>query len=172
MGVRPDLDAGAGQSIGHLQFVPALDRTATVATPSPMHVELPMNRPAARNYSLRKDGQSDAGAFTDSLETAAASIGTAFSGLAAGKRGLKTGLKGRKRTVLLMLDETILTELPPLSGGYGRIGEQVRVPITGQHGRRVLHGALAVQSRDVLLAVTDTWNQWTHQEFLRQIRGH
>ena len=32
--------------------------------------------------------------------------------------------------MLLMLDETIVTETPPLYSCYGPIGEQVRVPIT------------------------------------------
>ena len=30
-----------------------------------------------------------------------------------------------------MLDETIITETPPLYSCYGHVGEQVRVPITG-----------------------------------------
>jgi hypothetical protein len=34
--------------------------------------------------------------------------------MAASKRGLQTGLKARTRTALLMLDETIVTETPPL----------------------------------------------------------
>jgi hypothetical protein len=42
--------------------------------------------------------------------------------LASVNRGLKRGLKGRERTVLLMLDETIITETPPLYTGYGHIG--------------------------------------------------
>jgi hypothetical protein len=42
------------------------------------------------------------------------------------------------RTVLLMLDETIITETPPLYCCYGRIGQQVSVPITGSHKRLVL----------------------------------
>lgn len=71
-----------------------------------------------------------------------------------------------------MLDETILTETPPLYGCYGRIGEQVRVPITGSRGRRILHGALNVRSGDVLLHVTENWNQQTHQEFLARVRRH
>ena len=55
------------------------------------------------------------------------------------KRGLKRGLKDRSRTVLLMLDETIVTETPPRHSCYGPIGEQVRVPISGTHNKRVLH---------------------------------
>ena len=74
--------------------------------------------------------------------------------LAAVKRGLKRGLKGRIRTVLLMLDETIITETPPLYSCYGHIGEQVRVPITGNRSKRILHGAINVKTGDVSLLIT------------------
>ena len=33
--------------------------------------------------------------------------------------------------MILMLDETIVTETPPLYSCYGPIGEQVQVPISG-----------------------------------------
>lgn len=71
-----------------------------------------------------------------------------------------------------MLDETILTETPPLYSCYGRIGEQVRVPITGNRAKRILHGALNVWSGDTLLLITDAWVQETHQFFLSMIRSH
>jgi len=71
-----------------------------------------------------------------------------------------------------MLDETIITEMPPLYSCYGRRGEQVAVPITGNHARRVLHGALNIRSGDVLLFVTEAWDQATHQAFLTMIRAH
>ena len=51
--------------------------------------------------------------------------------MAPGERGLKRGLAERRRTVILMLDETIICETPPLYSCYGRIGKQVWVPITG-----------------------------------------
>ena len=47
-----------------------------------------------------------------------------------------------------MLDETIITETPPLYSCYGHIGEQVRVPIT------------------------EEWVNQTHQMFLSMIRSH
>jgi len=71
-----------------------------------------------------------------------------------------------------MLDETILLETPPLYSAYGRIGEQVRVPITGSHARRVLHGALNIATGAVLLFITDAWDEETHQQFLRLVRAH
>jgi DDE superfamily endonuclease len=92
--------------------------------------------------------------------------------VAAGKRGLKRGLKGRVRTVRLMLDETIITETPPLYSCYGRIGQQVCVPITGNRSKRILHGALNVGSGDVLLLITWEWVQETHQAFLEMVRAH
>jgi transposase len=92
--------------------------------------------------------------------------------MAAGKRGLKGGLATRERTVILMLDETIITETPPLYACYGRSGEQVGVPITGNHARRILHGVLNVQNGEVLLLITEDWVQETHQAFLVMIRSH
>jgi transposase len=71
-----------------------------------------------------------------------------------------------------MLDETIITETPPLYAGYGRIGEQVCVPITGTHARRVLHGVLNIRSGEILLLITEEWVQETHQAFLTMIRSH
>jgi DDE superfamily endonuclease len=92
--------------------------------------------------------------------------------VAASKRGLKRGLSERERSLLLMLDETIITETPPLYSCYGRIGAQVGIPITGSHARRILHGALNVTSGDVLLLVTRNWTQVEHQHFLNLIRAH
>jgi hypothetical protein len=71
-----------------------------------------------------------------------------------------------------MLEETILTETPPLYACYGRIGEQVFVPITGSHARRILHGALNIRSGEILLLITEDWVQETHQTFLAMIRSH
>jgi hypothetical protein len=106
------------------------------------------------------------------VETAAPSVGVAPADVATVKRGLKTGLKGRERTVLLMLDETIITETPPLYSCYGHIGEQVRVPITGNRAKRILHGAINVKSGDVALLITAEWTKETHQTFLAMIRAH
>lgn len=71
-----------------------------------------------------------------------------------------------------MLDETIITETPPLYSCYGHIGEQVRVPITGNHARRILHGAINVRSGDVALLITEAWVNETHQTFLAMVRSH
>src|SRR4029077_11477387 len=97
------------------------------------------------------------------LEAAPSSVVATPRALASIKRGLKTGLKARVRTVLLMLDETIITETPPLYNCFGHIGEQVQVPITGNRAKRVLHGAINVKSGDVALLITEEWIQETHQ---------
>ena len=76
------------------------------------------------------------------------------------------------RTVLLMLDETIITETPPLYGAYGHIGKQKRVPITGNRAKRILHGTVNVWSGDVLLLITEEWTQETHQGYLSMVRAH
>jgi hypothetical protein len=74
--------------------------------------------------------------------------------------------------VLLMLDETIVTETPPLYAAYGHRGQQVRVPITGNRAKRILHGALNVGSGDVVLLITEVWQQEEHQAFLSMVRSH
>src|SRR5579872_1181407 len=71
-----------------------------------------------------------------------------------------------------MLDETIITETPPLYSCYGRIGQQVSVPITGSHKRRILHGAINVGSGDVVLAVTKEWDQVTSRGFPSHLQTH
>jgi transposase len=71
-----------------------------------------------------------------------------------------------------MLDETIVTETPPLYSCYGRIGAQVSVPITGNRTKRILHGAINVGTGDVLLLITWEWVQETHQAFLQMVRSH
>jgi hypothetical protein len=71
-----------------------------------------------------------------------------------------------------MLDETIIPEPPPLSHWYGRRGEHVSVPVSGNHARRVLHGVINIRSGDVLLLLTDVWDQDTHHAFLTMIRAH
>jgi transposase len=70
-----------------------------------------------------------------------------------------------------MLDETIVTEMPPITYCYTRIGTQKRIPITGDHARRIVHGALNIQTGAICLLITNLWNQVTHQDFLQVIRA-
>jgi hypothetical protein len=92
--------------------------------------------------------------------------------VAAVQRGLKRGLDRKERSILLMLDETIITETPPLYSADGRIGEQIRVPITGNRAKRIVHGAINIHSGDVTLLITEEWVNETHQAFLAMIRAH
>ena len=71
-----------------------------------------------------------------------------------------------------MLDETIITETPPLRCCYGRVGEQVCIPITGNRQKRILHGVINIRSGDCLLLITKVWEEVTHQYFLEMIRAH
>jgi transposase len=71
-----------------------------------------------------------------------------------------------------MLDEVIITETPPLYHAYGWRGEQVRVPITGNRSKRILHGVININTGEVVLLITEEWNQDTHMYFLEMIRSH
>jgi hypothetical protein len=106
------------------------------------------------------------------VEATTAPTGPPPRDLAAVKRGLKRGLKGRTRTAVLMLDETIITETPPLYCCYGPIGEQVCVPITGNRAKRFLHGAINVRTGDVTLLITEQWTKEISQGFLSMVRSH
>src|SRR5205823_9427588 len=98
--------------------------------------------------------------------------GAAARHLAPVKRGLKRGLRDRARSVLLMLDETIVTETPPLYAAYGHRGQQVRVPITGNRAQRILHGALNIHSGDGLVGISEEGTPETHQGLRSLIRPH
>jgi hypothetical protein len=69
-----------------------------------------------------------------------------------------------------MLDETSIVETPPLRAGWAKVGVQAEVPITGNHARRVIHGALNVTSGHVELLITEDWTAATRQAFLDQVR--
>jgi hypothetical protein len=74
--------------------------------------------------------------------------------------------------VVLMLDETIVTETPPLYCCYGHRGSQVCIPVTGSRAKRVLHGVINIMTGEVLLLITKVWDAVTHQYFLEMIRRH
>src|SRR5262249_14557341 len=151
--------------------------------PRPTHVRLPfhrVDRPALdappeagpRRRGLPQEHRAGARSAAGPLEAPPAPAVAPAGHLAAVKRGLKRGLAGRPRTVLLMLDETIVTETPPLYSCYGHIGQQVRVPITGNRSKRVLHGAINVRTGGLALLITEEWTSETHQAFLTLVRSH
>ena len=94
-----------------------------------------------------------------SLQAPSLCFGSALTNLATGKRGLQRGLRNSKRTVILFVDETILSETPPLRAVWGRVGEQTCVPITGNRKKRVLYGVLNVKTGRILLHSAGVWNQ-------------
>lgn len=70
-----------------------------------------------------------------------------------------------------MLDETIITETPPLYEVYGHIGEQVRIPISGNRSKRIIHGVINVNSGNIDLLITRHWTAQSHMHFLEMIRS-
>ena len=67
------------------------------------------------------------------------------------------------------MDETILTERPPLRKAWARCGTQALVPITGNRDKRVMYGALNIQTGSMLLCDAPAWNQDEFQVFLLMI---
>lgn len=109
--------------------------------------------------------------FALSLQTTALDTGIAFPHLATGKRGLKHGLTGRKRTVCLFIDSTIFNAIPPLRAMWAPIGEQAEVPILGQHHeKRILTGVLNIQTGSYFQYSSEAYNQDTFQLILQLIR--
>jgi DDE superfamily endonuclease len=88
------------------------------------------------------------------------------------KRGLKTALKGRRRTVILFLDSTIFSEVPPLRAMWAPIGQQARVPILGTHDRRFLTGVINIQTGDYLDSASSEFRQEQFQALRPQMRQH
>jgi hypothetical protein len=70
-----------------------------------------------------------------------------------------------------MSDATIITEVPPLRAAYAPIGAQATVPITGNHARRTIFGAINIGTGHLELLITSVWEALTWQAFLRQIRS-
>jgi hypothetical protein len=67
------------------------------------------------------------------------------------------------------MDETILTERPPLRKTWARRGEQALVPITGNRDKRMMYGALNIKTGSMLLCDAETCNQDEFQVFLLMI---
>jgi transposase len=63
------------------------------------------------------------------------------------KRGIRRRLKRKQPgDVMLFTDWTLLRLFPPLRAAWSRVGEQARVPVTGRNAKRVLFGAINVQT--------------------------
>ncbi len=74
--------------------------------------------------------------------------------------------------MILFLDSTIFSEIPPLRAMWAPIGQQACVPIEGTHDRRFLTGVLNIKTGDYLDAVSAEFHQGQFQDMLRQIRRH
>jgi DDE superfamily endonuclease len=105
------------------------------------------------------------------VETAPVRPVPAVAHPAAGKGGLRRGLAGRRRSVILFSDATILTETPPLRACWARVGEQAEVPITGNRAKRVVYGTINVATGDLLPEAAAKWNQDSFQAHLRRLRS-
>lgn len=70
-----------------------------------------------------------------------------------------------------MLDETIVTETPPLYYAYGRIGQQIEIPITGNRSKRIVHGVMNIKSGEIDMLISREWTSQTHMHFLEQLRA-
>ena len=60
----------------------------------------------------------------------------------------------------------------PYYSCYGRIGQTVSIPVTGNRAKRVLHGVINIHTGAVLMLITTEWVKETHQAFLHMIREH
>jgi hypothetical protein len=105
------------------------------------------------------------------VETAQICVGSPRPLLAASKRGLKRGLKGRQRTAILFTDATIITETPPLRAKWALKGKPVEVPIIGSRNKRALYGALNIKTGAICLDQAQKWDQDSFQEHLRQVKA-
>jgi transposase len=74
--------------------------------------------------------------------------------------------------VILFMDETIITETPPLRAAWALQGHQAEVPITGNRAKRILYGALNPKSGDLLLGESLRWDQVAVQRFFLALRRH
>ena len=86
------------------------------------------------------------------MEAATSCLGSYATPSGDKQKGLKRGLWARPHTIVLMLDEIIITETPPLYCCYGRYGQQVSVPITGNRAKRIIHAASEYSDRRLAAA--------------------
>jgi transposase len=72
--------------------------------------------------------------------------------------------------VILFLDSTIFSEVPPLRAMWAPIGQQACVPIAGKHARRILTGVMNIRTGDYLDFASAEFHQEHFQRILRAIR--
>lgn len=90
--------------------------------------------------------------------------------MAAVKRGLQRGLKGRPRTVTLFSDATIVTETPPLRASWSKVGEPAEVAISGNRRKAALYAAINIATGTRQIDMAGRWNGESFRDHLRHIR--
>jgi len=76
------------------------------------------------------------------------------------------------RSAKLAEDETDLRLFPPLRAGWARRGEEAPVPISGGNAKRVLFGALNIETGGRLFLARRHGRGVDFEEFLEEVRGH
>jgi len=78
------------------------------------------------------------------------------------KRGLKRGLFGRKRTVILFLDTTWFNQIPPLRKAWSPQGSPLEVPIEGAIRHVGLTDVVNIRTGSIFQYGSEVY---THEEF-------
>lgn len=74
--------------------------------------------------------------------------------------------------MILFLDSTIFSEVPPLRAMWAPIGQQACVPIIGQHARRILTGVMNIHTGEYLDFAAAQFRQEHFQGILQKVRRH
>ena len=74
------------------------------------------------------------------------------------------------RSAKLAEDETDLRLLPPLRAGWARRGEEAPVPISGGNAKRVLFGAINIETGRLLLLPRRRQRGVDFEDFLEEVR--
>src|SRR5438552_775550 len=89
------------------------------------------------------------------------------------KRAIRRRLRALPpRSVKLAEDETDLRLFPPLRAGWARRGEEAPVPISGGNAKRVLFGALNIETGGRLFLACRQGRGVDFEDFLEEVRGH
>ena len=73
---------------------------------------------------------------------------------------------------MLVLDQTILRLFPPLRSAWSRVGQQARVPISGENAKAVLWGVLNPYTGHRLVQVSPSMGQSYFWALLKLLRNN
>src|SRR5438309_998579 len=89
------------------------------------------------------------------------------------KRAIRRRLRALPpRSAKLAEDETDLRLFPPLHAGWARRGAEAPVPISGGNAKRVLFGALNIETGGRLFLARRQGRAVDFEDFLEELRGH